>query len=238
MGLGEIPIASGTLRAYYRLSDATDTTSLGFNLTNNNSVAFVNTGKFASAADFGTTGTNKGLTYGSSIFNAASPDLVYFSFWYKLNSTADVTGKFFFNITSNTAATTGRQYSCQYTITSNFITIDATRRIVGPSLINVTVGFTADTNWHNVQIFYDSTNSIFEIRVDEKYWNTSTSTSTGASLLINPTVYAAIGNTRSLNQQVYAQMDEFIVSEDTNLASSTSKGYRRRYYTQAKGYFV
>lgn len=234
MSLGQVP--GGGLRGYYRLENVNDTGPNGFTLTNNNSVTF-GAGKFHNAAEYGTSGTNKGLRLeGSNILSSAQPANVFIGFWFKLNSTANSGDKFLCVIHGNPGATNAYNAYVKYSIASGVLTVTIG---LTPSVatFEASVTLTADTNWHFLNyVIQDSTDTI-SIGVDRIYGANATNTNTRISPATTPTVSLSIGNNRSLTNQVFAMVDEFIVSESHMTGMTTGVGERMRYFTQAKGRF-
>ena len=227
MSLGEI-IGAGS-RVYYRLENTNDAGPNGYNLTNNNSVAF-NVGKFTNSADFGSTGTNKGLTYaGANVLSSLEPTDVSVSFWYKLNDATTSNGNArFFELTTASNNAAAMRIACFYNISAGNITITA----FGQGVTSATVTVAADTNWHHILFRKISTNQMI-ILYDI---GTSGTAASGAhtTSAFTLTYYLTIGNTTStLTQQVFAMIDEFYIYEK-NLGTDY---LINKYYTQAKGRF-
>jgi hypothetical protein len=233
MALGEIP--GGNLRAYYKLENVNDSSGNAFTLTNNNSVAF-NSGRFTNSADFGSTGTNKGLTSTTNILSATSVTNIGVMFWFKLNSTANITDRFIFNLNSKTSATDGLSIACYYSITGGTqLNLTARRSFQASGNSDASQNIPVDTEWHLIQIVKDD--KIIGISVDGKRMTTATNVNNDRSITTNQTIYASIGNNRGLTVQVLAQVDEFIVDEGIYSLASTQPNNRIKYYTQAKGRF-
>lgn len=225
MSLGEIP--GGNLRAYYHLEDVNDSSGNSRTLTNNNSVTFAS-GKFNNAADFGSSGTNKGLTYATNPLSADIPTNVYVGFWFKLNSTAQTTSpvdRLLFTINTTTSNATGRQMQIRYNISGGGVLSIEGR--AGASGFSFTT--TPDTNWHFIYFLKLGTTS--SIKMD---MNPSLAASGSDSAFSGATVGIQIGNGGTLANQALAMIDEFVVSE--GLYFTQPEIYK--YYTQAKGRFV
>lgn len=141
------------LVALYHLSDTTDYSGNGYNLTNNNSVTFSDYGKFSKCANFGTANTNKNL----SISNALGIDgtAITMSCWVKLN-TEITTGTYEFIATQN--ATSRVAYLIWYNYNSgnriiNFYRLKQNVAFEGPSY-SITLG---TSNWYHIALTYDLT---------------------------------------------------------------------------------
>jgi len=227
-GLGEIP-QSATLRGYYHLEDVNDSSGNGRNLTNQNSVSFA-VGKFTNGADFGSSGTNKGLTYGSNIFSAGQPTDISFSFWFKLNdtTTSNANARLFEVVTVNNSAS-GLRVLGFYNISAGNITFTLLNSSTTGN-ISTTRTITADSNWHAVLMRRAAGN--LAINIDMGTITTiahGTATTSG----ITVTYPFVIGNNSPLATQAWGMFDEFIVMESN---FSPGLGYFQ-YYTQARGRF-
>ena len=212
MSLGEIP--GGNLRAYYKLEGLTDSSGNGFDLTNNNTVTF-GAGKFANAADFGSSGTNKGLTTTTNVLSANRPSNYMVRFRFKLNSTADTTNKILFNIITGQKYSDGYTYmSGRYSISGGNITVngfcdDTTQLSMTATAVN--------TNWYYCDFFRFGDTSRFAIQVQNLsdrilYFSDKILGSTfdqGSA----PSNKFSVGNNYLLTNQCYAIIDQFIVDE-------------------------
>lgn len=224
MSLGEI--SGGNLRAYYKLSNTTDSGPNGYTLTNNNSVTFA-AGKFTNGADFGNSGTTKSLTYSGNICSSTTPSELYIGCWFKLNSTANTSRNHFI-----ISLTTGqRLFYLYYTISSGTVTLIAR---YGGGLNETNITFTADTNWHYVFCrITDSTSlTIYFDRL-------TTSTTLTVSSNTSAAGFAIGNNINNLNVQGFCMIDEVIIDESIYSPSGISgQSDRIKYYTQAKGRFI
>jgi hypothetical protein len=230
MAFGEI--SGADLRAYYRLENGNDDSGNGFNLTNTGSVAF-NLGKFSNGADFGTSGTGKMLSYGANPLSAIQVSDVVFSFWFKLNSTANHDG-FLFVCNTKGSASNGMQVYADYTIAGGTVTLRATVSTSGTQSV-ASGSFTADTDWHYLLV--RKSNSITATwALDRNQKANGTGTGTLVSSTAAPTIFLAIGSTRAATLTARAIIDEFFISE-TLYIGDDPQGPRTRYYTQAKGRF-
>lgn len=224
MGLGEIP--AGNLRAYYKLENVNDSSGNGFTLTNNNSVPF-NAGKFSNAADFGTSGTNKGLSTTSVVTSIEAPTNLVFSFWFKFNntSTTNSTAIIFSLNTDVSSAAGGILFNLRYSFNIGVVTLNL-------RLNRTTVGdcealFNVDSEWHH--ILCTKSGSDISINVDNNRYVDSGTAGGGFS---GVTTGLVIGNNSALTAQGWVSVDEFIIEEAIWNASKLNK-----YYTQAKGRF-
>jgi hypothetical protein len=230
MAFGEI-LGINT-RAYYHLENVNDSGSNGFNLTNTGSIPF-NTSKFSNGANFGTAGTGLMLSYGANPLSAIQVSDVVFSFWFKLNSTANHSG-FFFVCNTRTADTTGMQIFCDYTIAGGTMTLRATVSTSGTQSV-ATDSFTADTNWHH--LYVRKSDAIKASWVIDRGQNTSgTGTGSLISSISAPTIFLAIGSTRGATLSARAIIDEFFISETLYTGDDPQRD-RINHYTQAKGRF-
>ncbi len=228
--LGEVPVSG--FRAYYKLENANDATANAYTLTNNNSVPF-NRGKFTNGADFGTSGTNKGLIKTGSPLSAVSPSQLYISFWFKLNDAATGGGIVFAVVSaaSATLVSDGLLFQVSYSFSAGDLVL---RCRLGGSASDQLITMPANTNWHFMSVAYTSSSANFI--VDRNY----SATCTFASFSGN-TTGIRIGNNSALNSQAWMIIDEFILTEDNvlgNVNTNPGRGHRIKYYTQAKGRFV
>jgi hypothetical protein len=239
--LGEIP---GNVRAYYKLENINDSGPNGYNLTNVNSVPFTSA-RLSNGADLGTTGTNKGFSYGANVFSTTTPANVFFSMIVKFNSTAnDATRRFLFVMNTKSSATDGRQWSCSYTISSGNFNIIGSRVLSTGGLQDTSpVVVPVSSGWYLITLreFNDDSESLVL-----NVWNLTTNQvrsggvfiGAGGSLTNAPTIFLSIGNTRGFANQSYVTIDEFIIAEDTYVPNIVGQGSRRRYITQLQGYSV
>jgi hypothetical protein len=236
MALGEIP--GGNLRAYYKLEGLTDSSGNGLTLTNNNSVAF-GSGKFKDAADAGSSGTNKALTYGANIFSSLNPVDSVMMFWFKLNSTATVSNRVIINVTTKTnSPTTGMNYALLYSISGSTLTFTLSRNVQPSGAQSISINITADTEWHHVLIGFLNSSRL-RITIDNKFISSSLNAASDRSNTLDPAIFLSALNTRALTAQSLAMMDELIIDENlyADDGSTPFTGPRYRYYTQAKGRF-
>jgi RHS repeat-associated protein len=90
----KIEISDGSVQALYHLENANDLSGNGYNLTNNNGIAF-NPGKLTNAADSGANNTNKSLSLASALGNTGATTSIFF--WVNVttppgtNQTVDLT---------------------------------------------------------------------------------------------------------------------------------------------------
>jgi hypothetical protein len=229
MSLGEIP--GGNLRAYYKLENVNDSSGNGFTLTNNNSVGFAQ-GKFTNGADFGSSGTNKGLTRATLILSSKTPSVLSVSFWWKLNSTADTAVRLFFSINTDVSTAAGGElFQVRYSITGGVMNIEVRNGNTSVASINVT----PDTNWHFIRCVRTSDNAN---RFIMSYDTIATAVANKASFS-GATAGNAFGNGPGLTTQLLGMMDQIIISESLYTEDNTTgRSNRYKYYTQAKGRFA
>src|SRR5688572_13521936 len=172
MSLGEIP--AGGLRAYYHLENVNDSGGNGFTLTNNNSVTFP-AGKFNNGAEFGTTGTNKGLTTTTLILSSKTPTNVVFSFWVKFNTTTVNNPAILFGINTDvSSAAGGMLLQIRYSFNVGVVTLNARYNITTTG--DCEVMFTPVIGqWYHV--YLQKAGSTIKLIVD----NDSTKTDTGTA---------------------------------------------------------
>jgi hypothetical protein len=220
MSLGEI-IAGPTPKAYYRLeSDGTDSSGNGKTLTANNSPTF-GAGRFNGGVDFGSTGTNKGVTASIDILGSV-PNEAEISFWFKLNNTSsgNTNARFFSLNRTNLTWTSVYNFSG-----SNIVVRSLISRLTTNSIADITIP--ADTNWHFVRSIKIGSEVLQSVD------NSQLVNGGGVGALGNPGVNQfGIGNQVALNQQAWAVIDEVIVRTPNNSGQENF-----RYYTQAKGRF-
>jgi hypothetical protein len=234
--LGEIP-AGTHLKAYWKLeSDGTDSSGNAFDLTNNNSVSF-NQSKFSNGADFGSSGTNKGLT-NTGYPTSLRPIDLQLNIWFKLNSTANITARRLFQMTSSTTyAGGGVLFYLEYNITNGVLTF--TGRMYGQF---ASISPPLDTDYHFISLRYYNVSGTrtLTVQMDERLGSTynNTSTATGTPNFTGATVGTVIGNNQGLTIQAFAKIDECFLREDQFFRSTgDASGNRYRYFTQAKGRF-
>ncbi|HEY0029137.1 MAG TPA: LamG-like jellyroll fold domain-containing protein [Bacteroidia bacterium] len=237
MSLGELP-PSINYRGYYRLENLNDSSGNGRTLSNSASVVF-NTGKFKNAADFGSTGTNKGLFRAANILSADQVATITTSFWFKLNSTANGVGNqgtfgfAFFNIWTGDGATFQND-GCVYFITAGVFKIRHILNLTGGVLNNDCVFSSIPSTSEWVYVTAIKTGSITsKIYVNGVLRGSATGSGTTTSAGIPGVNRFTIGNQRSLSIAAWIKMDEVIVEEREWSASEI-----RKYYTQAKGRFM
>lgn len=236
MSFGEIP--GGDVRAYYKLENVNDSGPNGYNLTNNNSVTFA-AGKFTNGADFGSSGTNKGLTYGANPFSVIKPSYATVQLWFKLNSTANSGTKNIFAINTESSVGNGIQFSSDYSISSGTLTLNARLAAIGAAGAAVaTITATADTNFHYLIVQVNTSSKLVTITLDRTNGALNTTIGTLASGTASPTVYLSIGNNRGLTAQVFMIIDEVIIDESFYANIPSNLNNRVKYYTQAKGRFA
>lgn len=233
MSLGEIP--GGNLRAFYKLEDVNDSSGNGFTLTNVGSVSF-NPGKFSNAADFGTTGTTKGLTYSGNVLSSTTPSNLSVSFWFILNTTSTPTNGILFQLCSvangGGSAFSGIFWNVYYNISAGNMVISI--RFGGGTIQTITIPASTSV-WHFAQFVYSTTGNAYNGRINTDYINYNAN-ATQASWS-GQTVRLYIGGSGSANQ-AWVKIDEFIISEILySQANGTDSGdsERYKYYTQAKG---
>jgi hypothetical protein len=239
MALGQIP--GKALRAYYRLENVSDSSGNGNTLTNNNSVGF-NTGRYSNAADFGTTGTNKGLTINSNIFSALNPSRFFISFWFKLENVTHNTNATFFVCRSTEASTDGFQISCFYSVSGSDLTLTARRLRTGsPNSIDISVTLTINYKWNYCYVFHDSVANEFRLLVQPKDAVRSSignsSAAANRSSVTSEGVLTSIGNNRTLTISIRGKMDEVIIDENFYPVLA-NRNERFKYYTHSVGKFV
>lgn len=231
---GQIP-ARATMRGYYHLEGLTDASGNGITLTNNNTVAF-NAGRFTNSANFGSSGTNKGLTYATAnIMSVLSFANATASFWVKFNSTSNPTGNpayFFTNATRLTSGAGASRWFCNYTVSGGNFNIAATIKLAtGDATATYSIAVNT-TNWYHI-VFVKSGTTTAILYVNGI--QVSTNTGSGANTTnVNSLYYLSIGNighTALANQGWYI-MDEFIIEERVWSPSEI-----RKYYTQGLGRF-
>ncbi len=220
MGLGEVGAYGTSLKAYYRLeSDGTDSSGNGKTLTANNSPTFgTGTGRFNGGVDFGSSGTNQGVTASIDILGSVPSDAEV-SFWFKLNNTSSGnTNARFFSLNR-----TGLSWTCLYNFSgSNIVIRSLIARATTNSIADITIP--ADTNWHFVRSLKISS----EVR--QSVDNSETVNGGGTGALSNPGVNQfGIGNIVALTQEAWCVIDEVIVRVPNNSGAENF-----RYYTNAK----
>jgi hypothetical protein len=235
MALGEIP--GGNLRAYYKLENENDSSGNGLTLTNNNSVTF-GPAKFSNGADFGSSGTDKGLTYGANILSSEVVTNLFISFWMKLNSTSNFTGrKNPIVLSTKTSGTDGTIFAIDYEISGGNLSIVGRRNIQpsGSAIVTLNCG-AVNSNWN--YFTYQREGNAQRLSFNRSIFASASNAATDRSNTFNPTIFLSIGNDRALSSQVFAQIDEVIISEQLYTeADATDKSQRMKYYTQSKGRF-
>jgi len=223
--LGEIP--GGNLRLYLKCENANDSSGNGFNLTNHNTVTFT-AGKFSNGANFGTTGTNKGLSYNANILSGSNPSDVCVFISFKFLDTSNHSGTIIVISTDNTAQTNRLQFSASYSISGGTVTLTGT--IAGsPSNQSCSITFSADTNWHFLRILIIAKT----INIDMDRNNNAGSAAVTTQVSTAATYFNMVGSNRGLNSPIKGMVDEVIVSE--SLYTGTQIRDRIKYYTHYKG---
>jgi hypothetical protein len=238
MSLGEL--SGGNLRGYWKLENANDSGANGFNLTA--SGINYNPSRFTNGADFGSSGTTQYLEHTNNILSSTTQDIVFVSFWFKLNSTANTARThFLYAINTDNATVNGRYYDAFYTIAGGTITISTRRRITGSAYIIITSSFSVNTsNWYWYYMRWNSTiptlNHII-YNPSRQVVNANNSLSTaGNSIVGAATPKFSIGTNIGKTLPAWAIIDEFIVSESL-YTDNTSKD-RVQYFAQANGFWV
>jgi len=238
MNLGEV--CPGTYqRRYYRLqSDGTDSSGNGGTLSNLNSVSFVNSGRFAGGADFGSAAANKALYSTTYPFSTATPDNVSIAYWVKLNVTTDTTVLRCVDINA-TGTSTGLRILSGYRIESGNLIFQTLVQATSNRVAEINVGSANTTQWYYVlsRLFLNQPGRISAvINVNNGIpVTTGDIAKTNLRCQLNPTYRLVIGNgTNSTAAQVLAVIDEVILIEDNIFTQILPQ---RQYYTQAKGAF-
>jgi hypothetical protein len=233
MALGEIP--GGNLRAYYKLENENDSSGNGLTLTNNNSVTFTS-GKFNNGANFGSSGTNKGLTTTTNPLSTTTIYPFHIIFSFKLNNTTSTnTNATVIALNTDTATTGGLNVFVRYSISAGNITMTANRQSTIANA-SASVVFPVDSINHVVFIRVYDIMSI-GITVDRIYNAANIGSGVDRSSIGGNVM--SIGNNRGLTSSAWMTIDELIIDED--LYSLEIAGFnpkRGKYYTQYKGYFV
>jgi hypothetical protein len=237
MSLGEL--TGGNLRGYWKLENANDSGPNGYNLTA--SGISYNPSRFTNGADFGNTGTTQYLEYTNNILSSTTQDVVFVSFWFKLNSTANTARThFFYAINTDSATANGRYYDSFYTITGGTITISTRRRITGATYVTLTSSFSVSTsNWYWYYMRWNSgvpTLSHVIYNPSRSFVSNSSATGTAGNSLVFAGPKFTIGTNLGKTVPSWAIFDEFIVSESL-YTDNTSKD-RVQYFAQANGFWI
>jgi len=223
-------LTGGGLRAYYRLENTNDNGPNGYNLTNYNTVGF-GSGRYSQSAQFGSSGTNKGLSYSGNICSSTIPIGLGIICWFKLNNISSSNS----NARILHLLTGLRSYQLLYNISGGNITLTA--RVGINTSFDASVTIPADTKWHHVLIIRGQSGggegTAHRIIVDFRHTANSNSG--------NQTIAAAmtIGNVSALSLQVWADVDEVIVAEGSFFGgfNTPTFGNSARQYSQAIGRF-
>lgn len=230
MSLGELPVRT-SMRGYWKLEDENDSSGNGLTLTNRNTVTF-SAGKFNNASDFGSSGTNKGLTLSSNPTSGNKPQSLTFSCWFKLNTTGSANGsaRFFELLTNTGTPSSGSLINGYYNITGGTLHLTCAVRYTTTSATSIKTGLTLDLNWHSFIFTRNGVNTL--LYYDGLAIGTNTA-GVGTEQGIAGTYNFTIGNNRFLTASAWAKIDDFILEERIWSASEIVK-----YYTQAKGRFA
>jgi len=234
MSLGQIP-AGTHLNAYWKLDDASDASGNAQDLTNTNTVSFVES-KFVSGALFPTSSDNKRLSVsGATLFSALSVSSLTISFWFKLESstTSGASGSRFFEVSTLEAPSgVGMFFRITYGISAGVMTITPLNILTTTNAIFSYTGHTPDTTTYHNMVFQISGSTIY-LYIDGNLANSNTGSGDNAPANVSPLF--AIGNNILISggRQSYAIIDEMKVEEKVWSASDI-----KRYYTQAKGRFA
>ena len=144
-------INDANLVAYYPLENTTDVKG-GFNLTNNNSVAF-NAAKFANGADFGSANTNKSLSINNNL--GITTGSVTISAWVKINTEIASGGSIFFDL-RNSVNDVSYKIGYQYNSGSRRLSFSRTRESIQDNDFyhSLTMGI---SDYYNLVLTYDGT---------------------------------------------------------------------------------
>lgn len=233
---GHIP-ARSTMRVYYHLEGLTDASGNSRTLTNNNSVTFT-AGKFANAANFGTSGVNMGLSIGSgsnadNIMSALAYATATYSFWVKFNSVSAPTATFgcIFDLVTGVSGAGRSRTRCNYTVTAgNFVITFLVKYTTTDATFTYNIPVNT-TNWYNIIMVKDNLTLTAYINGVEIGTATGSGTNTqnGAA-----TANLTIGNRTDAAGlfQGWVTIDEFIIEE-----VQWTPARIRKYYTQGLGRF-
>jgi hypothetical protein len=220
MALGEIP--GGNLRAYYKLENLNDSSGRGFNLTNNNSVAF-SPAKYANGADFGTSGTNKGLTTTTNVLSANRPSNYAVRFRFRLNDDADTGNKVLFNLLTGNTFSGGFTYmGARYRISGSNLTISC---FCDREAEFNEITLPKNSRWYHVDClrFGDSSKFLVQIQNEADRILHLNDVTIGASFSQSTTNRLSIGNNQILSNQGYVTIDQFYVDESIYATSGTER---------------
>lgn len=148
---------TANLVAYYRLEDATDSKG-SRNLTNNNSVSF-SAAKFNNGANFGTSNTNKYLSY-STDNGGIDGGAMSISLWVKL-STEVVNNGAAYNFVQQGSSVSKVIYQIGYEEAGGVFYLYFQRvktGVANPAVKKTVAGGLGTSNWHHLVITYDGTN--------------------------------------------------------------------------------
>ncbi len=234
--LGELPTRT-SIKAYYPLNGITilDSSGNGRNLTNVNSVSFTN-GKFKGGADFGTSGTNKALTYTTAnILSGLIPANITFSCWTKLNnsSASNISAGLVHICTRLTSGSGAIRAALLYNIGSGNVTFTAFCSYVTSGNLLITHTTPANTSdWYHIAMVISNT-SLVTLYVNGVAVTNGTGVG-GYNQNANTIDYVTIGNRNAVHdQQAWATIDEVIFEE-----RAWSDSEIRKYYTQARGKYI
>jgi hypothetical protein len=165
------------LKAYYRFESGaltTDSSSNGYTLTNNNTVA-EGTGKFGGGADQGTSNTTKSFSILDSLGVAGTSSLSI-SFWIKLNTEITTGTQTVCTHLSNTGA--DRYFECYYDYNGGNIRLrlDPSNNGTTTAIVNGALGTTA---WHHIVLIRDVTAGTSRIWVNNVPGATQANGTTG-----------------------------------------------------------
>lgn len=148
---------TANLVAYYRLEDATDSKG-SRNLTNNNSVSF-SAAKFNNGANFGTSNTNKYLSY-STDNGGIDGGAMSISLWVKLSTEVANNGPVYTFVSQGSSVSKVR-YQISYDEVGGvfYLSFVRNKNGVGNTTVVTTVsGGLGTSNWHHLVLTYDNTN--------------------------------------------------------------------------------
>lgn len=232
MSLGELPISSN-YRVYYKLEDLTDSGINGYNLTNNNSVSFISNGKFNGCADFGSSGTNKALSYGANPMSGLTFPNATFSMWVKFNdvTTSNANAGIFHIATRLSSGAGASRVNIFYSIVDGTVQLTANNFLTTTSAqIIYSIPSASISKWYNI-IIVKSDITTLKLYIDGVLVGSDTGV---GSEHVNATLisYIAIGNRNAVSYilQAFANIDEIIIEE-----REWSNSEIRKYYTQGVG---
>lgn len=143
-----------TLRAYYKLENANDTTSNAYNLTNNGTTTFA-AAKFNNGADFGTTVNGvKSLSITSDL--GISTGACSISLWVKLRSEITVNSGYYYFVVKASASHVA--YIVRYSYNNGTPRLEFVRSRMGTAEDMVTYDITLGTaDFYHLVLTYDGT---------------------------------------------------------------------------------